>query len=129
MLTRWKEVVLGAAAFLAAHTVEVWAWRTWFAPAGHFAAWFLNSGRAVAFTGVCLFVVSAINSAFRSADQGESLIRGACFSGGAAAAMTVVLFVTGPGTIWPIVLVSGAAIVAASAVSGSLVGWAAQRMF
>jgi hypothetical protein len=61
MLTRWKDVLLGGAAFLAAHAVEVWAWRTWFAPAGDFAAWFLNSGRAVAFTAACLFVVSAIS--------------------------------------------------------------------
>jgi len=129
MLTRWKEVVLGGAAFLAAHAVQVWAWRAWFAPAGDFAAWFLNSGRAAAFTAACLFVVSAISSAFGSADRRDSLVRGAYFSGGAVAVMTVVLFITGPGTIWPIVLVAGAAIVITSGVSGSLFAWAARQMF
>jgi len=128
MLTRLKDVGLGGAAFLGAHAVEVWAWRTRFAPAGEFAAWFLNSGRAAAFTAVCLFVVSAMASAFGSADQRESLIRGAYFSGGAVAAMTIVLFGIGPGTIWPIVLVSGAAIVAASGVAGAFIGQTVRRV-
>jgi hypothetical protein len=127
VLTRWRDVVLGAATFLAAHAVEVWAWRAWFAPRGDFGAWFLNSGRAVAVTVLCLFVVSLVSGAVGSAGQRDSLLRGASFSGGAIAVMTVVLFTIGPGTIWPIVLISGAAIIAASGVIGAFAGWVIRR--
>jgi hypothetical protein len=126
MTSRWTNTVLGAAAFLSAHAVEAWRWRDWFAQ-NAYAAWFLNSGPAVAFTVLCLFVVSGFMGAFGSADRRESVIRGAYFSGGAVAAMSGVLFVTGPGTIWPIVLVVGAGIVALASLSGTLAGWAIRR--
>ncbi|MBZ5559624.1 MAG: hypothetical protein LAO77_20340 [Acidobacteriia bacterium] len=126
-MTRWKDVVFGALAFVGAHAVEAAAWRSWFAPGGDYAAWFLNSGRAVAFTAVCLFVVSLLGSALGAADQRDSLVRGAYFSGGAVASMTVVLIVVGPGTIWPIVLVGGAAIISACAVAGAYAGGAIRR--
>ena len=52
---RLTSFLSGAAAFTAAHAVEVIAWRDVFAPAGDYAPWFLNAGRAVAFTAACLF--------------------------------------------------------------------------
>jgi hypothetical protein len=128
-MTRLACSLLGGLTFLGAHAVEASRWRSWFAPAGDFGPWFLNSGRAVAFTVLCLFIVSMVSGAVGSAGQRDWLARGAYFSGGAVAAMTIVLFAVGPGTIWPIVLVSGAAVVATSGVSGSFVGWAARKLF
>jgi hypothetical protein len=128
-MTRWVGAVLGGLTFLGAHTVEALKWRSWFEPASSFAAWFLNSGRAVAFTVLCLFIVSMMSSAFGSADQRDSLVRGAYFSGGAVVAMTIVLFEIGPGPLAPIVWTIGAAVIAASAVIGSLGGWAFRASF
>jgi hypothetical protein len=128
-MTRWAGAVLGGVTFLGAHALEAWTWRSWFAPGADYAAWFLNSGRAVGLTVACLFIVSTITAVFGSVDRRESLVHGACFSGGAFATMAVVLFVIGPGTIWPIALFVGAGIIAASGVSGSLVGHAGRHAF
>ena len=127
MLSRWRGAVFGGVTFLGTHAVEAGAWGTWFAPGVDHAAWFLNSGRAVALTVVCLFAVGALNGAFGSADQREALVRGAYFSGGAIVSMSVVLIVIGPGTLAPLAWLIGAVIVAKPGVSGALVGWAIRR--
>jgi hypothetical protein len=128
-MTRSAGAVLGGVTFLVAHAIEVYEWRAWFAPATGAAAWFLNSGAAAGFTISCLLAAGAIAGAFRSADRRDALVRGASFSAGAVAAMTAVLFATGPGTIWPIVLLIGAAIVTASSMVGTLAGNGARRVF
>ena len=90
----------GLMTFVAAHEVEVLKWAAWFGSAAH-EPWFLNSGRAVAFTMACLFVSSLISGWLR--------LSVLTIVAGAATAMTVVLFLKegGPGTIFPIVIAVG----------------------
>jgi hypothetical protein len=121
-MIRWPSALVGGAAFLMAHLVQTLAWRTWFH--GTFEPWFLNSGRAVAVTAALLVVAGAVVSA---SDRRESIIRGANVAGGALIAMIGVLSVIGPGNLFPIVIVIGAAIAVASAGAGALAGWGLRR--
>ena len=121
-MIRWKSALLGAGLFVVAHFVEAAWWTTWFR--GVYAPWFLNSGRAVAFTAGCQFVASAIVSA---RDPRETLVRGAYVAAGAAVAMVVVLAVIGPGNLFPIALAIGAIVLAAASVAGGLAGAGLQR--
>ena len=120
---RWTSVLVGGAAFLAAHLVQTLAWRGWFH--GTFEPWFLNSGRAAAFTAALLAVAGAVVSA---SDRRESIIRGANVAAGALAAMIVVLSVIGPGNLFPLVVAIGATIVVASGGAGALAGWGLRRV-
>ena len=122
-MIRWPSALVGGAAFLAAHLVQTLAWRTWFL--GTFEPWFLNSGRAVAFTAALLLVAGAVVSA---SDWRESIIRGANVAAGAVVVMIVVLSVIGPGNLFPIVIAIGAAIAAGSAGAGALAGWSLRRV-
>ena len=122
-MIRWTSVVVGGAAFLAAHLVQTLAWRTWFQ--GTFEPWFLNSGRAVAFTAALLLLAGAVVSA---ADWRESMIRGANVAAGAFVAMILVLAVVGPGNLFPIVIAIAAVIAAASGGAGALAGWSLRRV-
>jgi hypothetical protein len=117
MLLRWPSLVLGAATFAAAHTVEVVLWTSWFSP--QWSPFFLNSGRAVAFTVVCV-VIAGVIAALWAKDRREVLIHAANVTAGAAAAMIVTLFWTGPGTLFPIAIVFGIAILAAGTYLGAL---------
>jgi hypothetical protein len=121
-MIRWKGALLGAATFVAAHLVQTLWWTTWFR--GAYAPWFLNSGRAVAFTTGCQFIASAIASA---ADPREALVRGGSVAAGAAAAMVVVLAFAGPGTLFPIVIAVGTSVLAAASVAGALAGSGLRR--
>jgi hypothetical protein len=121
-MIRWKSALLGAGSFVVAHLAEAAWWTTWFR--GVYAPWFLNSGRAVAFTAGCQFVAAAVVSA---ADQREALVRGLYVAAGAVVAMLVVLAIVGPGTLFPIVLGIGAIVVAAASVAGGLAGSALRR--
>ncbi len=112
----WREGAAGAAAFAAAHLVERWRWTEWFGGAGEHAPWFLNSGRAVAFTAAALFIVGAIGA--RSLG-GAGRAGGIAMAAGAVTSMIVVLTIVGPGTLFPIVIGVGAAIVTVS----TMVGW------
>jgi hypothetical protein len=122
-MIRWTSAALGGAAFLAAHLVQTLAWRSWFH--GTFEPWFLNSGRAAAFTAALLVAAGAAVSA---SDWRESVIRGAHVAAGALVAMIVVLSVIGPGNLFPIVIVLGAAIALASGGAGALAGWSLRRV-
>jgi hypothetical protein len=106
--------VAGLLTFAAAHEVEVLKWTAWFGSAHE--PWFLNSGRAVAFTIACLFVSSLIAGWLR--------LSGVMFAAGAAIAMTVVLFLKqgGPGTIFPIVIAVGAAFILVISMLGVWIG-------
>jgi hypothetical protein len=121
-MIRWTSVLVGGAAFLAAHLVQTLAWQTWFH--GSYDPWFLNSGRAVAFTAALLVVAGAIVSA---ADRRESIIRGANAAAGALVAMIVILAVVGPGNLFPIVIAFGAVIAIASTAAGALAGWGVHK--
>jgi len=121
-MIRWKSVACGAAVFVAAHVVLVAAWRDWFQPAGDFPPWFLNSGRAVAFTAGVLFLAGLLIGLGTRARAREALAAGGNVAAGAVVAMCVVLAVTGPGTLFPIALTIGAIIAAVSAIVGALAG-------
>jgi len=106
--------VAGLVTVVAAHGVEALKWAAWFGSA--YEPWFLNSGRAVAFTMACLFLTSLISGWLR--------LSGFMFAAGAATAMTAVLFLKegGPGTIFPIVIVAGSVLIVAISMLGVWVG-------
>jgi hypothetical protein len=122
-MIRWARFIIGAVTFAGTHLIEVAMWQTWFG--GSHEPWFLNSGRAAAFTAGCLLLVSTMVA---SPDRQESIIGGCNIAAGAFLGMVIVLFATGPGSIFPIVLFAGALIAAASAVSGTIAGWGLRRL-
>jgi hypothetical protein len=117
-MIRWKSVGFGAAAFLAAHLIETAAWSSWFA-GNSFAPWFLNSSRAGAFTILLLSLMAALTA---TREVEEAIVRGINVGLGAAAVMVVVLFVVGPGTLFPIALAIGLVVVVTAGVVGALAG-------
>jgi hypothetical protein len=104
----------GLLTFGAAHAVEVLKWAAWFGNA--YEPWFLNSGRAVAFTMACLFLTSLISGWLR--------LSALMIAAGAATAMIAVLFLKegGPGTIFPIVIVAGSVLILAITILGAWIG-------
>ncbi len=87
-------------------------WVPWFG--GVHDPWFLNAGRAAAFTMGSLFAVSLIGGALR--------VSGLGIAAGAAAAMAVVLMWGGGGSIFPIVLVAGGLLILVSSTLGAWIG-------
>jgi hypothetical protein len=86
----------------------------------------LNAGGALAFTAACVLVAGVL-AAGRSRSW---LANGIAVAAGAAAAMAVVLFTLpgGPGTIFPIVLLSGTVVLMLSGVAGAGIGAALRRL-
>jgi hypothetical protein len=121
-MIRWKSLVLGAVVFAIAHWLQIVWWREWFQPGGDYPPWFLNSGRAVAFTAGALFVAGVLLGIVSHGVSGDAIVAGGNLAAGAAAAMGVVLGATGPGNLFPIALTIGAGIVAVSAIAGALAG-------
>jgi hypothetical protein len=120
-MIRWKSVAFGAVAFLSGHALEVAEWPS-FAPASPFKPWFLNSGRAAALIAAWLFTAAAIEGIAARSPWREAISRGWNIALGATLAMGAVLYASGPGTLAPIALAIGAAIAAASAICGVLLG-------
>jgi hypothetical protein len=118
-MIRWKSVLLGAIAFLAAHMIESAAWTTWFH--GEYAPWFLNSGRAVAFTAGLLLIIGLV-AGINTVAWRDSMITAGNVLAGAVAAMIVVLFAVGPGTLFPIAIVIGVAVLGVSTAAGVFAG-------
>lgn len=121
-MIRWKGLVLGAVVFAIAHWLQMVWWREWFQPEGDYPPWFMNSGRAVAFTAGLLFVAGVLLGVVSRGGSREAIVAGGNLAAGAAAAMGVVLGVTGPGNLFPIALTIGAGIVAISVIVGALAG-------
>lgn len=113
---RWQSVLMGAAAFLAAHLVERVMWMSWFADSS-IVPWFTNSGRAVAVT-MSLMAVAGALSALAAHDRSERMHRAASTAGGGTVALIIALTVTGPGTIFPLAIVIGAALIIAGVFAG-----------
>ena len=111
-MARWLGFVVGLLTFSGAHAIEVAKWASWFG--GAHAPWFLNSGRAIAFTLGCVFASSLIAGALR--------LSGATIAAGAATAMALVLLLGGSGTIVPIVLAAGGLMLAAAGLLGAWLG-------
>lgn len=114
-------LLFGAALFVAAHVALLATWRRWFDPAGAYPVWFLNSGRAVAVTTAWLLIVPLIGALAVPPARDAVGRRMLSVALGAVAAMAGVLFVTGPGTIFPIVLAVGAVLVAAPVAAGTYI--------
>jgi hypothetical protein len=86
--------------------------------------WWLNSGRGVAVTGAAL-ALTAIAVGFLARSLGsQSMAAGAALWFGANLGFALVLFRSGPGTLFPIVLAIGAGIAAIAVGVGSLIGGA-----
>lgn len=110
---------VGFVTFVVAHAIESSQWHGWFR--GLHEPWFLNSGRAILFTLGCLALASAaVAVCERSAPPARGISTGA----GAFAAMASIMFLSGsgPGTLFPIVLVFGGALLLTSSTSGAWVG-------
>jgi hypothetical protein len=119
---RWIGFTVGLLVFVGAHVIETARWHSWFR--GQYEPWFLNSGRALAFTMACVFGASAIVGALNASNRPT---RGFTIAAGAATAMVAVLML-GPGsTIFPIVLTIGAVVLLLSSVAGAWVGGAVGR--
>ena len=121
-MIRWRSVALGAAVFVAAHIVIVFGWRDWFHPGGDYPPWFLNAGRAVAFTAGALFVTGLFVGVANRGAARPSIAAGGSLAAGTVAAMCVVLVLTGPGTLFPIALAIGSLVAIISCVAGALAG-------
>jgi hypothetical protein len=116
-MLRWPGLVLGATAFLAAHAVEVVMWTAWFSP--EFKPFFTNSGRSVAFTTACVLIAGLL-AGLLARDRLDALIHALNVTAGAAIVMTCVLFWSGPGNLFPIVIALGTVIVAVGSFLGAL---------
>ena len=112
--------MLGAVVFVTAHLVLMARWREWFQPGGDFPPWFLNSSRAVAWTGALLFIAGAVVGFATRGGTRDAIVAGCNLAGGATIAMCVVLALTGPGTLFPIALTIGAGVVLVSCVAGAI---------
>jgi hypothetical protein len=86
--------------------------------------WFLNSGRNVATIGSVIGVVSALIAARRQWRLRDT----ATFGLGVLIAMVATLFTIGPGTIFPIVIIIGAALAGVATLVGTAVGYVVQMV-
>jgi hypothetical protein len=78
--------------------------------------WFLNTGEGVALVGIALGVTAVI------VGFAGGVRAAVAFALGAVAAMAATLFVIGPGSVFPIVLVVGTVVIGCAVAAGSLVG-------
>jgi hypothetical protein len=115
-------VLAGAVAFAAAQAILFLIAGQSARPTIDGGGWFLNSGAGIAVMAAVVAVVSLLASrAFP-----PSLWRGwLAFVGGGVLALVAAVFLLGPGTIFPIVIAAGAAVIAVAALVGA---WAA-RLF
>jgi hypothetical protein len=121
---RWRSVVLGAVAFLAAHAVMVAAWTTWFGP--EWQPWFLNSGPGVLLTVGCI-VIAGFLANLLAQDRRETLVHGGNVAAGAVIAMIATLFTIGAGTLFPIVIALGSTLIIASSFAGAFIAYPFKR--
>jgi hypothetical protein len=112
-------VLTGAVAFAAAQAVLFLVAGESNRPTIDSNGWFLNSTTGIA---VVATVTAAACAAASRAWPAATLWRGwAAFVGGAALAFLAALFGFGPGTIFPIVIVAGLAVIGVGALAGSAV--------
>lgn len=114
-------LLFGAAVFVGAHVALLATWRRWVDPGGAYPVWFLNSGRAVAVTTGWLLIAALLGALAAPPARDAVGRRMLSVAIGAVAAMAAILFATGPGTIFPIVLAVGAVLVAAPVAAGTYI--------
>ena len=126
-MTKLMLSIVGAAAFVAIHLVIVVTWRTWLGGSAAYAPWFLNASSAVAFT-IAVFAAINLLAAVLSADGRieARFVAAAAIAAGAALPMIVILFTMrgGPGTLFPIAIAIGLALIFLGGVAGGWLGWA-----
>lgn len=88
------------------------------------SGWFLNSGLGVRVIGRTFIVTGILAGLLRQ----SGLIDAALIVSGAVLAMMIVLFSIGPGTIFPIVVAFGTAVVFGATAIGALAGVAVRRL-
>jgi hypothetical protein len=114
-------ILAGAVAFAAAQAVLFLVSGDTRRPTVDSPGWFLNSGRGVLVMAVVASV--ACGAAIRAWPAGTIWKGWVAFVGGAAIALVISVFALGPGTIFPIVIAAGLAVVGV----GALIGSAAAR--
>ena len=107
---------------------KILAWASTFAHHGVKQAWFLNSGRAIVATAVGLFVAALLVGLLASSLQLHWLRSAVAMSVGVVVTMCVMLFVMGPGTIWPIIIFMGTAYTVPPILVGTAVGVGLQKI-
>ena len=119
-MMRWRAAALGAAAFLAAHAVILWQWATLAGTHGNEPAWFANS------TGAVVVMVVAMATAGIAAARGSSrghertrLISSVALGG--IVAMVATMVVVGGGTIAPLAVTMGGAVLVTGAFAGGII--------
>lgn len=122
--------LVGALTFLGLHLALVATWSAWFDGGGHFAPWFMNSVRSVE---ACAVVFALVGGCVSTLDRRPGVdtrfASGAYLALGALVPMVAVLFTLpgGPGTLFPIAVVTGWAIVLVASTVGACLGWAFGR--
>ena len=120
-------IVGGSVAFAAAQLLLFLLAGQNAAPTIDSSAWFLNSGRGVLITTIVLALAAAATGIGSSP---PGVWRAAvAFSGGAAAAMILLVFALGPGTIFPIVIAVGTVIIAVAALTGVAIARSVRSRF
>jgi hypothetical protein len=115
----------GALVFLAAQSILFLLARPSGGPTIDSAGWFLNSGQGVLAIAVALVLTAAAIAATSPLPNPWTGV--AAFAAGASAMIVVAVLVLGPGTIYPIVIAVGIAIVTLSAVIGASAGLLVRR--
>ncbi len=110
---------VGFGTFVLLHVFFALTWNSLFTTRGGAPTpWFLNSGATIVLTLTVLFVVSLIGGLCVRVPQRTRLLAGLGMCGGTNAAMVVVLFVVGPGNIWPMVIVMGSLLITPAVILG-----------
>jgi hypothetical protein len=87
---------------------------------------FMNSGRAVASRRRAVLIAGLL-AALLARDRRDALIHAGNVTAGAAAVMIFTLFAAGPGTLFPIAIVLGIAILAVGSYLGALATFPSKR--
>jgi hypothetical protein len=108
---------VGATAFAAAQGI----WSLGHAYAGWKGTWMLKSGSGIVFGLAVLAITAAVICALQR--KPNTVVNCAVFVAiGAIAAMTVALFLIGPGNLWPIVIAFDGAMIGVAVAVGALIG-------
>ena len=109
-VSRWALVergAIGAVTFLSIHLFLVLTWERWFLFMKDHTAWWMETTRSMAVTLIVVFLVAFASFLRRSRSPWPE---GLAMLAGIGLSMTIILFLIGPGNLWPIVLVFGLAL-------------------
>ena len=116
-MSRAKHALAGAVAFAAAQAVLFLVAGDTRRPTVDSPGWFLNSGQGIIVMAVVAAAVCAASlRVWPAATVWEGWV---AFVAGAGVALVTSLFALGPGTIFPIVIAAGLAVVGVGALAGS----------